>query len=190
MGRPGHPPPSRVLMDDHSPFVIGEQQGFSPQIGRLVVMLSYARRTTLQAVRGLTALQLDHLADAESNSIGALLTHIAAVEVAYQRATFDQERLTPSEQGRWGAALDLGARGRAEIRGHDLGYYQSLLDEVRARTLRELALRDDAWLETTAPFWGGRPANNHFKWFHVLEDEVNHRGQIRWLRRRLPEERP
>ena len=25
-----------------------------------------------------------------------------------------------------------------------------------------------------------------FKWFHVLEDEVNHRGQIRIIRRRLP----
>jgi hypothetical protein len=30
------------------------------------------------------------------------------------------------------------------------------------------------------------PANNHFKWFHVFEDEINHRGQIRWLRARLP----
>ena len=24
-----------------------------------------------------------------------------------------------------------------------------------------------------------RPANNYFKWFHVFEDELNHRGQIR-----------
>ena len=175
-------------MQPHSPFIVGEQPGFAPEVGRLVVMLAYARRTTLKAVEGLTTSRLDHLQDAESNSIGALLAHIAAIEMAYQCSTFEQRRLSPAEQARWGAALELGARGRGEIRGHDLGYYLSMLHEVRAHTLRELAGRDDAWLEETTPFWGGKPANNHFKWFHVLEDEINHRGQIRWLRRRLPGE--
>jgi uncharacterized damage-inducible protein DinB len=175
-------------METHSPFVVGEQPGFAPQVGRLVVMLSYARRTTLKAVQGLTVSQLDHVHDSESNSIGALLAHIAGIEMAYQCSTFEQRRLSPAEQAQWGAALELGARGRSEIRGQELGYYLSLLDEVRANTLRELAGRDDSWLEETTPFWGGQPANNYFKWFHVLEDEVNHRGQIRWLRRRLPGE--
>jgi uncharacterized damage-inducible protein DinB len=173
-------------MEPRSPFVVGEQPGFAPEVGRLVVMLSYARRTTLQAVRGLTAAQLDHLHDAGSNSIGALLAHIAAVEVAYQCATFARRTLSPAEQARWSAALDLGERGRIAIRGHDMGHYLAMLDEVRAHTLLELAARDDRWLEETTPFWGGQPANNHFKWFHVLEDEINHRGQIRWLRQRLP----
>jgi hypothetical protein len=47
-----------------------------------------------------------------------------------------------------------------------------------------LAARDDAWLErsvTPAP-----RINAHWAWFHVAEDEINHRGQIRWLRARLP----
>jgi uncharacterized damage-inducible protein DinB len=123
----------------------------------------------------------------KANSIGALLAHIAAIEMAYQRSTFEQRRLLPAEQAQWGAALELGEHGRREIRGQDLNYYLSMLDEVRADTLRELAARDDAWLYETTPFWGGQPANNYFKWFHVLEDEVNHRGQIRWLRRRLPD---
>jgi uncharacterized damage-inducible protein DinB len=175
-------------MQVDSPFILGERPGFAPELGRLVVMLSYARRTTLQAVKGLTAAQLDHLQDAESNSIGALLAHIAAIEMAYQCSTFEQRRLSPAEQARWGAALALGERGRQEIRGQDLGYYLAMLDEVRGHTLRELAGRDDTWLEETTPFWGGQPANNYFKWFHVLEDEINHRGQIRWLRRRLPGE--
>jgi uncharacterized damage-inducible protein DinB len=173
-------------MQARSPFVVGEQPGFTPEVGRLVVMLSYARRTTVLAAKGLTAAQLDHLHDAESNSIGALLAHVAAIEVAYQCSTFEQRRLSPAEQARWGAALELGERGRREIRGQELGRYLAVLDEVRAHTLRMLAERDDGWLEETTPFWGGQPANNHFKWFHVLEDEINHRGQIRWLRRRLP----
>lgn len=173
-------------MQQPSPFVVGEQPGFTADIGRLVVMLSYARRTTLAAVQGLTTAQLDHVHDAESNSIGALLAHIAGVEVAYQCSTFERRPLSPAEHARWDAALDLGERARAEIRGQPLSHYLAVLDEVRAHTLRELAARDDAWLAETTPFWGGHPANNHFKWFHVLEDEINHRGQIRWLRRRLP----
>ena len=28
--------------------------------------------------------------------------------------------------------------------------------------------------------------NAHWAWFHVAEEEINHRGQIRWLRVRLP----
>ena len=28
--------------------------------------------------------------------------------------------------------------------------------------------------------------NAHWAWFHVAEEEINHRGQIRWLRARLP----
>ena len=173
-------------MHARSPFVVAEQPGFAPHVGRLVVMLTYARRTTLKAAAGLAVTELDHLHDPRSNSIGALLAHIAAIEVAYQCSTFEQRKLSDAEHARWGAALDLGERGRCEIRGRGLDHYVGLLDEVRTHTLQELARRDDAWLEETTPFWGGQPANNYFKWFHVLEDEINHRGQIRWLRQRLP----
>ena len=128
-------------MEARSPFVVGRQPGFAPEVGGLVVMLSYARRTTEKAVEGLTVSQLDHLEDAESNSIGALLAHVAAIEVAYQCATFEQRRLSPAEQARWGAAMALGDRGRDEIRGQPLDHYVATLDEVRAHTLRELAAR-------------------------------------------------
>jgi hypothetical protein len=74
-----------------------------------------------------------------------------------------------------------------------IGRLLAELQYVRWSTLRavdglSMAQRDDDWLEAPAPFdlLGGRPANNHFKWFHVAENELNHRGQIRWLRRRLP----
>jgi uncharacterized damage-inducible protein DinB len=169
-----------------SPFIVGPTPGFSPQIGHLVAMMTYARRTTLEAAAGLTTKQLDHLHDPSSNSIGALLMHIAAVEVAYQRATFERRDLTDADRARWSAALDLGERARREIRERPLQHYLDALAETRSATLRELAERDDSWLEDTTPFWGGHPANNHFKWFHVFEDEINHRGQIRWLRKRLP----
>ena len=169
-----------------SPFLIQQPPGFTPRIGELVVMMDYARHTTFRAVQGLTTSQLDHLHDPQSNTIGALLGHIAAVEVAYQVDTFEKRGLAPRERQEWGAFLDLGEKARKEIRGHPLAYYLHLLKDVRQKTLGELAKRDDDWLYEETPFWGGQPANNYFKWFHVFEDEINHRGQIRWLCKRLP----
>jgi uncharacterized damage-inducible protein DinB len=158
--------------------------GYSPTIGRLIGMLTYARSTTLAAVEGLTLAELDHLHDAESNSIGALLAHMAAVERSYQVLTFEERLLTPHENELLSTALKLGANGRFSLRGNPLEHYVEELTVVRRRTLDGLATRDDAWLEravSVAP-----RINAHWAWFHVAEDEINHRGQIRWLRGRLP----
>ena len=158
--------------------------GYTPTIGRLVGMLTYARDTTLAAVNGLTPAQLDHLHDDKSNSIGALLAHIAAVERGYQVVTFEEREPSASENAAWSAALKLGDQGRQEIRGHDLRFYTEELIRTREATLAALAQHDDAWLE--APLTIAPNLNAHWAWFHVAEDEINHRGQIRWLRARLP----
>lgn len=173
-------------MESTGTFVIGDIPGFEPQIARLVGMLRYARQTTLTAVQGLTIDQLDHLHDERSNSIGMLLAHMAAVEFSYQIETLETRGLSVEEWQRWGSALELGPAARDAIRGEPLATYSSRLEAVRTVTLRLLAARSDAWLREETPFWSGLPANNYFKWFHVMEDEVNHRGQIRWLRQRLP----
>ncbi|HKW00148.1 MAG TPA: hypothetical protein VJN96_10000 [Vicinamibacterales bacterium] len=71
--------------------------------------------------------------------------------------------MTAAEKQAWDAAIALGAA-----------------------TLLQLSRRDDAWLETEATFGSGQRVNNYFKWFHVFGHELNHRGQIRWLRSRIP----
>src|SRR4051812_46813970 len=158
--------------------------GYTPSIGRLVAMLSYARQTTLAAVDGLTNEQLDHLHDGRSNSIGALLAHVAAVERGYQLVTFEEREPTSAENDTWSAALKLGDKGRCEIRAHELQFYVDELRRTREATLTLLAAHDDAWLE--APLRIAPALNAHWAWFHVAEDEISHRGQIRWLRARLP----
>jgi uncharacterized damage-inducible protein DinB len=167
------------------PLRIEPIAGYSPTVGRLVGMLTYARSTTLAAVEGLTLAELDHLHDATSNSIGALLAHIVSVERSYQILTFEERLPSPRENEIWAAALKLGAQGRELLRGISLEHYLEELSVVRKVTLDALAARDDAWLEqivTVAP-----RINAHWAWFHVAEDEINHRGQIRWLRARLPQ---
>ncbi len=165
------------------PLRIEPIAGYTPAIGRLVGMLTYARSTTLIAVDGLTTEQLDHLHDEESNSIGALLAHIAAVERSYQVLTFEERMLSADENERLATALKLGADARRILRGQPIEHYLSQLQAVRRDTLEALAARDDDWLDrsvTLAP-----KVNAHWAWFHVAEDEINHRGQIRWLRARL-----
>jgi len=159
--------------------------GFTPTIGRLVGMLSYARRTLLGAVDGLSLEGLDHLHDAASNTIGALLAHAAAVERGYQILTFEERKPSASEEEPWLAALDLGEEGRRQLRGRELQSYVDELTETRQSTLAALAERDDDWLER--PLVAAPEMNAHWAWFHVAEDEINHRGQIRWLRARLPQ---
>jgi len=146
-------------------------------------MLSHARQTLLQAVDGLSRDELDHLHDATSNTIGALLGHAAAVEHWYQILTFEERKPSASDEAEWSAALNLGEEGRRQIRGRELQSYVDELALAREITLANLAKRDDAWLER--PLAAAPEMNAHWAWFHVAEDEISHRGQIRWLRTRL-----
>jgi uncharacterized damage-inducible protein DinB len=146
-------------------------------------MLTYARTTTIAAVDGMTLAELDHLYDDRSNSIGALLAHIAVVERAYQVLTFEDRDLSSQEASTWASALKLGPEGQQTLRGQPLEYYLEQLANARENTLEALASRNDAWLDqrvSAAP-----KMNVHWAWFHVAEDEINHRGQMRWLRARL-----
>jgi uncharacterized damage-inducible protein DinB len=148
-----------------------------------VGILLYARHTTLAAVEGLSIPELDHLHDDSSNSIGALLAHIAAVERGMQCLTFEERTPSAPEQAAWEPALKLGAEGRRLLRDKPLEHYVHELSEARRLTLEGLAARDDAWLEQ--PLRAAPAMNAHFAWFHAAEDEINHRGQMRWLRARL-----
>jgi PDZ domain/Protein of unknown function (DUF664) len=168
-----------------SPFLITDQEGFTPHIGRLVSMMNYARRTTLEEVRGLTIEELDFLASPNGNSIGMLLEHFAADEVFYQTKTFEERDLNKTERTRWRAGLGLGNLGREKLRGNDIKYYLQTLQEVRDKTFAEFRKRDDDWLHQEFPFLG-QTWNNYFCWFHVFEDEINHRGQIRLIAKQQP----
>jgi uncharacterized damage-inducible protein DinB len=166
--------------------IIGPKEGYSPQIGTLVSMMNWMRGTVLYSVKGMKQEELDYLHDPKSNTIGALLLHLAATDTFYQGNTF--EGLTDfKDKATWSIPMALGDEGRKNIKGHDLDYYLNILTETREKTLAELRKRDDKWLMTVDPkFFGGQPTNNYCKWFHVVEHESNHNGQIKWIKGRLP----
>lgn len=169
--------------------VFGPRDGYTPHIGILISQLNWMRTVLLGRLRDLSQEQLDWRMRPDGNSIGALLLHLAATDVYYGLNTdvyyglntFDGLPWAAYSQDvkqRWGPAMKLGDLGRDRIKGHDLQFYLSALQQTREHTLAEFKSRDDAWLFAVDSTWAWGPTNNLCKWFHVCEHESHHAGQI------------
>src|SRR5690606_31656290 len=113
----------------------------------------------LMPVQNMTTEQLDYLHDENSNSIGAMLLHLAATERFYQVHTFEGKKWgdwSDEDKKRFGVAMALGEEGRKTIKGNPLDYYLDALKEVRENTISEFKKRDDQWLLAVDEswFWG------------------------------------
>ena len=169
------------------PMEIVSEEGFTPQMGVLVSMLDAMKERVAGSVKNHSVYELDYLMDEKANSIGALIMHLAAAEKLYQVMTFEGRYFNKEEEKLWGAALDLGDSGRETFKDHEVDYYLDLYDEVRAKTKEELAKRDDTWLQEEIP---GAGMTNFYGWFHVMEHQSSHLGQILLLQKRIkPEEK-
>jgi uncharacterized damage-inducible protein DinB len=168
--------------------MIGPVEGYTPFIGTIVSMLNKNRDALLKQVEGLSDADADFLLDPGANSIGALLMHLGATEKYYQANTFENRQDYNEEEKKfWGPAYDLGEQGRQTWKGKPLAWYIEQITLVRNQTLEKLKEYDDAWLLKEDPEWSQEePYNNFYKWFHVCEHESNHRGQIAFLKSRLP----
>ncbi|HMR92734.1 MAG TPA: DinB family protein [Chitinophagaceae bacterium] len=170
-------------------YLIGPVEGYSPQVGTLVSMLNYNRSTIIGVTKNLAVAELDYLHDPKANTIAGLLMHLAAVEKYYQVNSFEgRQEFNDKEKKIWDDGMNLGDAGRKNIKGRDLNHYLNILAEVRQHTLDELKKKDDKWLMEIDKVWSTdtEKINTYWKWFHVCEHESNHRGQISWLKSRLP----
>lgn len=166
-------------------FLIDQKDGMSLEFSKLVSMMNYARETTIAEVQELTVEELDFLYDAEANSIGMLLAHMVSVEKAYQIETFYNREVTDEEINELNPALELGRKAREQIHGNTIDFYMKELIDARNKTIETFQTLPDEWLFQQTPFWFDQQANNYFKWFHVFEDEINHRGQIRIIKKMM-----
>ncbi|PFY92704.1 hypothetical protein COL53_07585 [Bacillus pseudomycoides] len=137
-------------------------------------------------IKDLTVENLDFILVDGGNSIGALLKHIAAIEKVHQLISFQNRDFTKEELKGWNNALFLGEVGR-RIRGHEVQYYVQLFNKVREESLQYLKEKDDAWLMSEGRWDNGGIYNQYYLWFHVLEDEISHRGQIRTIKKCISE---
>ena len=170
-------------------YLIGPREGYSPQIGTLLSTMTMMRTWLIDTVKELSIEQLDFQIDEQSNSIGAMLWHLAATEKYYQLNTFDEMKWDSWDDDikkEWDVASHLGDKARELIKGYDADFYIHKLNEVRTITENEFANRDDNWIMKSELFFDNQPTNNYCKWFHVCEHESNHRGQIKFIIKRFP----
>jgi len=180
---------SMPLQPTEGLFIIGPRKGYDMHVGTLLSTMTMMRTLVQNTVKGMSIEQLDFQLDDTSNSIGAMLLHLAATERYYQLHTFDGlEWGTWSKKIKkeWDVPSGMGKLGREQIKGNEVDYYLNKLTEVREVTKQEFAKRDDEWLMTVDEEFPWGPTNNYCKWFHVCEHESNHRGQMKFVRSRLP----
>ncbi len=176
------------LLQENNIHVFGKREGFTDQISLLVSMMDWMRFVVLRSVKGMSQKDLDFLLDDTSNTVGGMLMHLAATERYYQIHTFDGRSwgdFDAKDKDLWDVGSRLGETARKEIKGNSLAYYTDKLEAVREKTKEELSKREDSWLMESTNFFADQPTNNYCKWFHVVEHESNHNGQIKLLKSRM-----
>lgn len=164
---------------------IGNVEGASPKIADMISMLEDLKDRVEYAVQNMNQYEIDYLHDENANRIGALVMHLAAAEKYYQVITFENREFNEEEKKKWGNALNLEQAGRDEFKGHEIQYYLDIYNEVRAKTISELKKRDDAWFTQIQTKYD---MSNQYCWFHVMEHQSSHLGQILFLQKRIPPE--
>lgn len=162
---------------------VGPIDGYTPQVGTMVSMLNDMKSRVERTVKDLSVEELDHLMDYKANRIGSLIMHLAATEKFYQVYTFEGREFNKEEQEKWGKAMSLGDEAREKYQGHDVDYYLKAYTEVRQKTMELMKQKNDAWLAELNPAGN---MNYHWAWYHVMEHQSSHLGQILLLKKRLP----
>lgn len=171
------------LVSVHSQNTITAEDGFTPQVGVLVSMLNDLSNRVERTVKDLDAEGVDFLLDENANSIGTLIMHLAATEKIYQVYTFEKREFNDEEAEAWGTAMSMGKDAQKKFTGKDVKEYLESFKKVRAKTLEYLKTKDDAWLSENT---FDNSMNHYWAWFHVMEHQSSHLGQILLIKKRIP----
>ncbi len=161
---------------------LDSDSGFTPRLGVFRAQLEDVRRGTLRYVAGLDQSQLVWSPQANIESIGTLLLHIAAVERSWIGE--DIARRPMGEE--WAIAFPI-RFGIEQIQGQPLEYFLARLASTRDETRAVLSsLTDEDLSRDVAPLDPGDSTETYtIEWIlhHCVEHEAHHRGQIALLKR-------
>ena len=163
---------------------IGKKGAKNPEIENMISMLEDLKARVERIVKNLPLEHVDHLHDAKANRIGALIMHLAAAELYYQKFTFGKSLVKKKNTEDWDAGMNLDTKGRELLKGKEISYYLNIYNNVRQKTIEELRKRNDQWFKSIN---AGNGISNQYAWFHVMEHQSSHLGQILFLKKRLPE---
>jgi len=164
----------------YSQSEIKAPRGFSNDIGNMISMLDNLKQRVERHVVNLDQEGTDFLLDENANSPGAMIYHLAATEAYYQVYTFEGRGFNAEEKAKWETALNLGDKARKEFKNKPITYYMDLYDEVREKTKKLLKTKDDDWFKSKVG-----SMTMHWAWFHVMEHQANHMGQLALITKRI-----
>ena len=160
--------------------IVEAPRGFSNDIGQMISMLDNLKARVERHVVSLDQDGTDFLLDDNANSPGAIIYHLAATEAYYQVYTIEGRGFNKEEAKKWETALNLGDKARKEYKDKPISFYMDLYDEVRKKTKALLKTKDDAWFKEL-----NGNMSNHWAWFHVMEHQANHMGQLALITKRI-----
>lgn len=155
-------------------------KGYSNDIGNMIAMLDNLKERVERHVVNLNQEGTDYLLDANSNRPGAIIYHLAATEAYYQVYTLEGRGFNAEEKEKWETALNLGDKARIEFKNKPIQYYIDIYDDVRKRTKELLKTKDDKWFKSKIG-----NMSMHWAWFHVMEHQANHMGQLALITKRI-----
>lgn len=170
-----------ICLSATAQYVIETPKGYSNDIGNMISMLDNLKERVERNVANLNQDGTDFLLDENANRAGAIIYHLAATEAYYQVYTFEKREFNDEENNLWKTALLLGDKAREEFQGQPITYYLKIYDDVRKKTKALLKEKDDAWFKET-----NGSMSNHWAWFHVMEHQANHMGQLALITKRIP----
>ncbi|MTI19628.1 DinB family protein [Fulvivirga sp. RKSG066] len=162
------------------PTIIEIKDKQNPHISTMIMMLDDLKNRITNQVKHLSQEETDFLMDDEANRMGALIIHLAATEMYYQQATFYDGNLNDASE-EWNLAMDLGDEARDKLKDKPIDYYLNKWDEVRAKSKQMLKTKDDEWFLKIRD----DDYNYYWAWFHVMEHQANHMGQIAMIKKRM-----
>jgi len=150
----------------------------------LTGMLKDARVTTILSITNISVAELDWQYKAGWNTIGALLAHIAAIETYFRIEFVEDRRLTAEENGKLTPALDMGVHLPKLINQQPVEEYINQLTTSREMMLDALdKVTFDDFTERIEDYDAENGCNLAWVLYHMMEDEIYHRGQISMIRK-------
>ncbi|GAB3169643.1 DinB family protein [Telluribacter humicola] len=169
-------------------YFISFGQTADHSIDYLLGILEDVRVTTLQRVAGCTTQELDWQYREGWNTIGALLSHMTALDHYFRIEFMEGRPLTEEENEKWLPALDLGPHLPQLIKSQPLEVYVDEMAESRLLLIE--AIKKLTFEEFQKRIEGYDPESGcNLAWvlYHMAEDELHHRGQISILRKLFKE---
>ncbi|MGJ1243017.1 DinB family protein [Sphingobacterium siyangense] len=142
-------------------------------------ILSDTRLTTILTVQKLTTKQLDWQYKEGWNTIGALLSHISALQHYFRIIYIEKRTMTQEESDGLIPALDMGIYLPSLISGKSISNYLNELNQAQDKFLQSLlTLTFEDFSKVLQNNDYGENCNLAWVLFHMVEDEIYHRGQI------------